>query len=63
MDLFRITGLAIEPSPPGTTPDFKQRYGWRQATARWLGESTASAREAVAACCRAATPAPCRAKG
>lgn len=63
MDLFRITGLVVDESQAPATPDFAPRYGWRQATARWFGESSASARDAVAACCRAASPTSCRADG
>jgi hypothetical protein len=57
MDLFRITGLLVDQSQPDPSRDFAPRYGWRQATARWLGESAAAAREALDAC-RAVAPCP-----
>lgn len=59
MELFRGTGLLVEESRPDPAPRFAPRYGWRQATARWLGESAAAAREAVAACCGADRRAAC----
>lgn len=59
MDLFRITGLLVDESRSEQPRDFAPRYGWRQATARWLGESVTAAREAVAACCRSESRPSC----
>lgn len=59
MELFRVTGLLVDESSPDTGRDFAPRYGWRQAAARWFGESTQAAREAIDACCRPAAPPSC----